>query len=272
LIVNLGEKEEEVVGQVFWDNGSYAVGPQVIPAGGAYRFDYAAMVSAGRPDLAGRELPSSLAQGFFKWTARGLGAALIARTYVRPKTGQDSYGFNCFGCCWEMPVGIVVPQEVDFLPGQTVNFTAAINYETCSGTMGPFSTSPTSITSPWPFSWSGFSLSASAAAYEDLYFNSDEIEVRVSCDERPRRARGKGSGKTCRVFLKKSHNLASFWSAAATCASQVGDRPPDAQCASCLECCSKVKSYNECRKANQDIINSEFAVCEGHCYADGICI
>ncbi len=267
-LVNLADTEARIVAQVYWDGGTYSLEPFVVAPHSAHEIDFSTLAQEQRPDLLGRELPSTFAGGFFKWLARGTESALIGRAEVRPRAGADSFGFNCFGCCWAMPVGIVIPQEVEFLPGQTVNFTSAFNEETCSGTMGPFQTVPSSISSPWPFSWNGASLSATGAAYEDLTFNSTEVETRVSCLTRQRPVLGLGRGQTCKLLLKKSHDLTSFWTMSAACTAQVGDRPADKKCSSCLECCGKQKANLLCKKKNPSVVDRDFQLCQGHCYTD----
>ncbi len=267
-LVNLGDAPSEVVAQIAWAGGSYALGPISVPAGGATRLDLDELTANAPPDLLGRLLNPALPQGFLKWTVRSGSRQLIARTEARPRDTRDSFGFNCFGCCWETPRGEVLPSSVEFLPGQTRSFQACVRYDTCSGSMGPYPVDPLTLSVVAPFTWDGSVVEATGPGMEDLTFTVNETEVRISCDSRNVNTFGAGSADTCKSHLSKSHAPSQFWTESSTCVVQVGDRPPSGQCESCDECCGDIKTYRQCKRRNPSLVESEYQACVTHCGTD----
>lgn len=230
-ITNVGPTPARLVAQIFWEGGAYALAPLTLAPGATQSFEPFLLALEGPPDLLGRRLDLGYRGGFFKWLSQDKDAQLLGRTFVRGPGSLDRVGFNCFGCCWEMPTGEVVPSEVNLLPGQSAAFEACVSYSTCSGELGPFSVTPASLTVPAPFTWDGSIVTVSAPAQKVLSFQSTAQEVRVECTTRTRAIYGSGTAKACRVLLKKSHDANSFWSDGAACTAQVGDRRPGASAA-----------------------------------------
>ena len=201
-----------------------------------------------------------------QWLAQDGRQTLMARTRVPTRTG--SVDIQCFGCCWQMPTGEVIPQVVDFAVGESPSMIACVTYSTCDGQMGPYPTYPATITSPSPFSWDGRTVTATAATTEDLFFTSYESEVRISCQERERMVGGKGTAQACRGFLKKTHDPTGFWSASKACTQQVGDLPRSSKCGACRQCCTAVFSYYSCQRKNLDLISSDQRTCLFLCELD----
>ncbi|MGH7562129.1 MAG: hypothetical protein ACRENB_14045, partial [Gemmatimonadales bacterium] len=222
-VVNLGTEASTVVAQLFWAGGTYSVGPVVVAAGGSHRFEIADLLARSTPDLLGRRPDPLHPQGVLKWIVQRGSHELIGRTEVRRRDGSDSVGFNCFGCCWQIPSGLIVPSEVSFLPGELPPFEAAVQFNTCSGLLGPFGTSYDSATVPYPFTWDGSVIGASGGGDEDIRFEGIEEEIPFGiCPPRQKGIFGIGRAKTC----QKLHNPNNY-KANQTC-------PP--QTDSCQEC------------------------------------
>lgn len=57
-LVNLAAEETSIVGQIYWDGGTYAFGPLDLEAGRSVDISIRDLVAAQEPDLLGRKLPS----------------------------------------------------------------------------------------------------------------------------------------------------------------------------------------------------------------------
>jgi len=268
-VVNLGAEPAALFAQYYWRGGTYALGPIEVAPGAMLELDPSELAGAGRGDILGRELPTDYEEGYVKWLAKGESPKLIGRTQVRPRSGEDRFGFNCFGCCWDIPSGSIIPGVVEFLPGQTVAFQACISYSTCNGVMGPYPYNPSFWSSPSPFSWDTRVISASGAAEATLDFEGTEFETGPNCSLRQREVRGSGKGDTCKAFLFKNHNAYHFWDKDLACTQQVGDRPAgQKRCNSCQECCNKQKAYQKCKGASENVLDSEYRTCSFSCTID----
>ncbi len=272
-LVNLGEEASEVAVQISWNGGTYAYGPFLVPAGGARRLDLGAMALAGEPDLLGRTLDPQIPQGFLHWTVLGGSRSLIARTEARRLDGEDHFGFNCFGCCWQLPDGEVVPAAPSFLPGQTVAMQACLTYSTCSGEMGPYSTPPLRLTVPAPFSWNGRQVSASAPASADLLFEGSAPRVDLSCDTRSQPIYGAARPTTCLKLLKTTRRASGSWSVAEACTIQLGSVSVAQKCSACGECCDAIYSYTLCQGGPEAMGEADAArlTCRTLCAVDWQC-
>ena len=126
-----------------------------------------------------RELNSSYQKGFFRWSARGGSHRLLARTEVGPTEG-GRFGFNCTGCCLEFPYGAIEPGNPTVPVGQLLSVNACEYRDACAGgVLGPFAATSPSLTSPSPFSWDGFTLSASDAGRATLSFSSTATQYDI---------------------------------------------------------------------------------------------
>jgi len=213
--------------------------------------------------MLGRRLDARYSNAFFKWTVRGDSRSLIGRTEVEPRDSPgDVYGFNCFGCCWQLPSGAIEPNYAEFFPGETMLFQACVYISTCTGPMGPYGADISSMTVPFPFTWDGETIGASSAGYENLGWEGTEFEVKVSCQEGFRIVRGGGSGDTCKHHLRKNQNPLQTWDPAQTCTSQASS------CETCTECCAKIRSWKYCKKKRADLTEGEYNACIGNCLTD----
>lgn len=226
-------------------------------AGETRQIDLEALAENLPPDLLGRELDMERPSGVLKWSVIGGGQELIGRTEARPKGSEDRFGFNCWGCCWQIPEGEIVPLEVSFTPNQQAGFQASMTMSDCSGTMGPFPTTPESISSPLPFVWNGSTVTASSAADGDLSFGTEALRISPTCASIWKWIFGFGRAKMC----QKTFNPDGY-DATKTCSSQT------TTCTQCQTCCGDLFSQNVCRGKNKDTAQAERNACIGVCLSD----
>ncbi|MEM7049336.1 MAG: hypothetical protein AAF604_06740 [Acidobacteriota bacterium] len=268
-LVNLDHRDASIVAQFYWQGGTYAYGPFGISGGSARRLSVEEIVAEGAPDLLGRKLPKDLPRGFLKWKVRSGPRAMLGRVEAQLRDGQAAVGFNCTGCCWEIPYGSIEPSFVDFEHGQSVSFLACVNYDTCSGEMGPYPAYSISTTAPSPFSWDGSSVSASAAAEADLSFSAWQEELQPpDCFSFDVPYDGVGVASACKALLKKAHNPTQFWSAVQACTHQVGSDPAGTRCARCRSCCNAQKAHSTCKRKFAPLVENEYRACDTICLSD----
>lgn len=240
-LVNVGSEPTTILGQVSWDDGTYALAPVDIPAGEARRIDFADLVKADEADLLGRKLSPALRQGFFQWTARG-SHEVIGRTEVRPVDGADRFGFNCGSCCQEESFGDILPGSLILDFNTSTTFDGVELVGTCTGTLGPYSiTGFNSLTYSSPVTWNGHSVSSSDltdqrpefTAWGDTVFDDGwectQGNVLFGDDDRVR-------ADDC----QQEHNPPPF-DPARSCGDQ------SASCTDCKSCCEKQKAVGDCR-------------------------
>jgi hypothetical protein len=256
-IVNLGEEAATLVGQLYWAGGTSSVGPVQVPARSAHRFALSELVAESEPDLLGRRPDPLHPQGVFKWIVQRGSHELIGRTEVRRRDGRDGFGFNCFGCCWSLPSGSIVPPEVSLAPGDLVDFQASVTFSTCSGTMGPFGTTFFASTVPSPFSWDGSTVGTSGGADEDIEFEGVEEEIKVNCAVQEKFIFGIGRAKAC----QKLHNPNNY-------PENEGCVHNTDSCAECNACCQALKAQKLCKKKNPLIVEGDYQGCLGQCATD----
>jgi hypothetical protein len=261
-ILNLGDEPAEIVAQVYWDGGTFALGPMTIAPGGSHVIDLEELARAPAPDLLGRTLDPNRPPAVLKWTVMSGSSKLLGRTLVRPRGTEDRFGFNCFGCCIQKPKGRVVPSAVEFFAGQLVSFEVAIVYTTCSGEMGPYSTDATSLTVPSPFTWNSHIVGASGPALETLSFTGSGTLITAGCQEFTVDFTGSGTSNTCKTHLKRPDSPGQSWNPGATCSSQTGS------CSLCHACCEQIRAYNLCRHVQSDVAQQEYETCITHCVTD----
>jgi hypothetical protein len=196
-ILNLGDEDAELVGQVSWDGGTYAFGPVQVPAGAITTLDFRSMAQAQVPDMLGRVLEDGpLGRGFIQWSARGGARHLIARTEARPLDSEDQYGFNCAFCCFTYPSGRINPGTANFpIPGPTP-FQAEEWRTTCTGEMGPYPPYNPSFWYSSPLSWNGWTASATAHTNQNVWFHGDGEIVADTCQTIPGGYGGGGNVRT----------------------------------------------------------------------------
>ncbi len=259
-LINLGDEEAEILAQYFWEGGTYAVAAQKVPAGGTLVIEPAALAARGEVDMMDRKLDPQGKNLMLKWIVRRGPGKLIARTEARPLGGADGFGFNCGGCCWQIPHNGILPGEVELGLGESPSFEAMTWYDTCSGTIGPWSADPWSSNIPTPFSWDYFNLSVSSAAEATIDFGSEEYKLGPGCAESYVPRVGSGRGKAC----DKIHNPTGY-DRNETCVEQTSN------CTSCNNCCMALHDARVCKNgsvAERDLARSERTACETQCLID----
>lgn len=277
-LVNLGAEEVRIVAQLYWDEedgrvGTYALGPLTVAAGASeeVRLDDL-LAGAYPPDVLGRTPSPGMKNGFLRWKAQDGDAVLIGRTEARARSGEgDRFGFNCFGCCFELPAGLIVPQDVSFVAGSSAGFDACIQYDTCSGTMGPYSTDPSSMSVPAPFSWNARVVSSATEGSGDFIFQGEETRTNINCSTSNMMVAGSGKANACKAHLRKAGSATSFWSASQACTQQVGGVPNNSKCSKCMECCNAQRAYNGCKDKSGFVADQEQRACLLSCQTDFYC-
>lgn len=262
-LVNVGDEEALVGAQVYWDGGTYALGPLVVPAGGLRRIELERFANEAEPDVLGRTLDKRRPGGVLKWTVIKGSDELIGRTEVRPRTGDDRFGFNCWGCCWEMATASIVPGLVEFTLGESRAFTSCLTYSDCSGTMGPYPVTPQTLTVPSPFSWDGATVTASSAADAELDFGVQFAETSANCTVFLRWLLGFGRAELCQeTFNPNDYKYGPF---DPTCSQQTGP------CIECYACCENIAQELLCKGKKADIVLRDRDACREVCTIDKGC-
>jgi len=271
-VVNLGTESVRIVAQLYWsgqNESTYALGPFQLAGGAGLSLEIDEILRSATPDLLGRLPEPGLQDGYLKWLSQQGQPALIARAEVRPRQGRDHFGFSCFGCCEQFPTGVVVPGSMSFEAGQSVPLDACVQYSTCNGIMGPYTTDPTSITAPTPFSWDGITLSATVADAGTVSFQGDEVRIHFSCAVSSQQIGASASVDACKAYLKKSHQPLAFWDATkAACTQELGDVDPGSRCQACNECCDDKRNFWLCKKKNRLQVDSDHRTCMAGCLTD----
>lgn len=254
-IVNLGSEPSKVVGQLEWNGGSYSVGPVEIMPGAGYRFDFKDLGEKQIEDLLGRRAPQAFERAFFQWTANRGSQELIARTEAQPVGSEDRFGFNCFGCCYELPSGGIVPSSIAFDIGQSPTFEGVEFIETCSGTMGPFPIgSPTTMFYSSPLSWNGTTISSTGLTNQTVSFRETGEYMWVSCSTRTRNFLAGGNTTVDKCQKENAPNIDP--------AKGCFQPENSSSCSSCYSCCDKTRKAGDCRcRGNQPCKNGVQAAC-----------
>jgi len=255
-VVNLGEEPSRIGAQVFWEGGTYSLAPISIPPGASHQIDLEAVTQEAPLDLLGRALDPDRRAGVLKWTLLGGSSSLIGRTEVRPRDGQDLFGFNCYGCCWELPSASIVPSQVSFTPYETRSFQACLTISDCAGTLGPFPTSNILSTSvPSPFTWNGSTITAPTAADADISFQTQEIETKPTCLQFLKWLFGFGRANMCQeTFNKKNYKEPCNVNAPSSCLE-------------CESCCHAIALQQLCQGKDGRVVESNRTACIGNCLA-----
>ena len=256
-LVNIGEQDSTIVVQVNWRGGTWSLGPLEVPAGGSRRIDLRELATDAPPDLLGRRLDPELPEGVLKWSVIKGGVELIARTEVTPRGRADHFGFNCWGCCWQQPHGLIVPAEVSFPLGEQRFFESSVVMEDCGGTMGPYPTGADVFNYSSPFTWDGTTVSATAAADGDLGFEGDVLRMTTTCASILKRIFGFGRAKVC----EKTFNPRGY-SPSKTCSFQTSF------CLECKACCNNIAQMQTCQGKEAGTVESNRRTCIGLCIND----
>jgi len=256
-LVNLGDEDALIGVQVHWSGGTFALGPLMVPAHGLHKIDLEELADTVAPDVLGRRLDRGRPAGVLKWTVMKGSNALIGRTDVRPREGDDRFGFNCYGCCWENATASIVPSLVEFGPGDSRSFQSCITYNDCSGTMGPYSITPQSMTVPSPFSWNSSTITAPTAADDGMDFGVQFLETSPTCFSFLKWLLGYGRAEMCDfTFNPRDYDPRK------TCTEQTSI------CLECKACCANLYQVKVCRGVDLDSRDGEFQACDTNCSID----
>ncbi len=251
--VNVSAEPARVRGQLSWEDGTYSLAPFTIPAHSSYRLWYDNVAGSGDLDLLERKVPADFQHGFFQWSAHGSKGMLLARTHIRPRSGKDSWGFNCYGCCWEYPFGILVPDSVSFNIGGNPYFTASEIDNTCSGQIGPYPAASPVLSYGSPVSWNGSLVSSSNYTSQMLSFSAEAGRVSPTCHGASVTIHGSGPVVVDQCY-KNNHPGGT---PGAGCNQQTGG------CTDCFGCCDQDKEVAKCRctQAGQNCAATAAAAC-----------
>ena len=259
-VVNVGYESSRIAVQVYWNGGTYSIGPLEIPPGGSRRFDLNALAGTSPPDLLGRELDRERPGGVLKWTLLQGSDRLIGRTEARPRGHEDRFGFSCYGCCWKYPRAVVIPSFVEFTPGAEKPFEVAETIDDCSGTMGPFPVEPISLSSPFPFVWNGSTITSSTAADSALSFEMQDTEIKPTCSSFLKRFLGFGRAEMCKATFNPRK-----YTTTQTCSQQT------ASCFECRACCRNISQMQVCQGKDPVVAQRDTDICLGICLNDHVC-
>lgn len=251
--VNVTTEPARIRGQLSWEGGTYSLVPFVVDPGSSYRLHYSDLATSAPPDLLGRTVPLNFEHGFFQWSAHGSGGMLLARTHVRPRSGSDSWGFNCFGCCWEIPQGLFIPSSVSFDIGANPQLQASELDNTCTGPLGPFPAELPSLTYHSPVTLTGSNASSTGYTSQTVSFASPAAKVSLICVSSNVTIRGTAPVVVDQCYKDKHPG----GKVGVACTLQTGD------CAACYECCENDKEVADCRceKIGQECKNTAASAC-----------
>ncbi|HYH47110.1 MAG TPA: hypothetical protein VEG34_15625, partial [Thermoanaerobaculia bacterium] len=236
----LGRETARIAAQISWHGGKYALRPFEVPPGGSHRLDVAALVAEQAPDILGRTLAPDYRRGFLQWTTQGGSHELIARMEVRPRSGRDSFGFSCFGCCPESSFGALEPGFVNFDIGQSPAWNASEYIQTCNDLLGPFPALVSSLSFSTPFSWNGTTVSSTGYDRQVVSFQANGEKTNALCIQIPKGIGGSGAGTVDRCFAEHNPGYDPGGSAGGC----VGQKHT---CTDCYSCCEKNKKVAECQ-------------------------
>lgn len=258
--LNLSSDPVTVLGYIAYPGKGFALAPIELSPEGAYVLDFNELASQGGEDLAGRKLPMSAGMGFFQWTAQGAPQAVLARTTVTTPGTLDSFGFNCSGCCEEVPSGGTVPSSVAFDVGQTTPFETVQWIATCSGTIGPYHVNPTSMTYASPLSWDSFYVTSTGLTNQILSFQDGDDYMWFNCQLRHWNFSGDGRATVDRCLAENNpgHDPAH------SCFQQ------QPSCGDCYSCCERQKQvgYCQCRSSEpcRQLARAQCGSCKQSCF------
>lgn len=237
-LVNLGDEEAQIFGHFASSRGEHSFEPFSVPAGAAYTIDFNSLAAQEEPDRLGRRFEADFERGFFQWFSRRGSKLLIARTEVKPSSRSTRFGFNCFGCCHEIPRGEVSPSSITFDIGENPQFETIEFVDTCAGPTGPFYAFPDSLTYATPLSWNGQYISSTDYTDQTVSFSSSGEYMSASCTTQTRTIFGVGDAVVDRC--QKTYGMPGFDPKKA-CAVQTP------RCSSCYSCCDQQKLVAYCR-------------------------
>lgn len=244
-LINLGDEQADVRGQIFWEGGTYTLPPIHIPAGNAHRLDIAELARENVPDLLGRTLDPDYAHGYLQWTTHLGSYEIIDRLELQSKSGasKDLFGFQYNTCCPDDSIGDLIPGTaiVDF--GQTGSFVTSEFIVTCSGLLGPYQTFGSLLTYSSPASWNGSTVSSSTDTSQMASFMDYGQEIinhgQDGCI--PEIVQFGDDGPIFADRCREEHHDDPDFDPSMACAVQ------STSCSDCYSCCEKEKKVGQCR-------------------------
>lgn len=256
-IINLSDEPSVIAAQYFWNGGTFAVPLFTVPGHGAYELNPKGLAAAGVKDLAGRTLDVDGRALALKWSVWRGSQQLIGRTETRPGGTSDGFGFNCGGCCWQIPEVFIEPEEVELGIGDAPLFQAVMYEQTCSGRLGPWASGVETASVPWPFSWDFVELTTSAGADEYISFSTVAEQIDQMCLYSKVDLFALGKGLACKkVFNPDGYDKNR------TCSEQT------TTCEKCYKCCDDLYKMKVCQGHNKELALSELNACKGVCDID----
>lgn len=240
-ILNLGREDSEIVGQLHWEGGTYALGPIWVPANGGALLDFRSIAESEKEDLLGSTLPIDLEQGFFHWRVRSGSRDLLARTDIRDLGAFDSFGINCNECCPELPWGDILPGPIGFNREVPTDLSAVEMISTCNGPMGPFPIFPSSLSYTAPVTWTGQTITSTDYTRQRVAFSESRERLDLFCIVR-------------RIFIGDDEEVVVD-----ECLKEHGPEGYDPRhsaggcpgqttsCDGCFGCCEQLKDVANCR-------------------------
>lgn len=239
-ILNLGTQPSELLVYAEWHKGTYSFPLTKMPPGESVEIDLGSIArdpANKGPDSLGRLFEPGDNPVFLQWFSRPSGAKLLGRLTLQTDGEDDSIGFNCFGCCEELPAGVVLPGSVVFDIGQTVGLETAEFIDSCTGRAGPFPISAQTRSYSAPLAWNGDTVSSSGVTRQTVSFTSTGTYTWINCSLRERTVRGSGEAEVdqCQKTWNPDFDP------------QRGCPGMFANCAQCSACCGRELSVALCR-------------------------
>lgn len=239
-VLNLGIQPSELLVYAEWNKGAYSFPLAKLPPGESVELDLGSIAhdpaNAG-PDSLGRLFEPDDNPVFLQWFSRPSGAKLLGRLTLQTDGEDDSIGFNCFGCCEELPSGVVLPGSVVFDIGQTVGLETAEFIDSCTGRAGPFPISAQTRSYSAPLSWNGVTVGSSGVTRQTVGFTATGTYTWINCSLRQRTVRGSGEAEVDQC--QKTWNPG--YDPRLGCTGMFGN------CGQCMTCCGKELSVALCR-------------------------
>jgi hypothetical protein len=239
-VLNLGTQPSEILVYAEWHKGAYSFAPAKLPPGESFELNLGSIArdpANAEPDSLGRLFEPADRPVFLQWFSRPSGARLLGRLTLQNDGEDDSFGFNCFGCCEELPTGVVLPGSVVFDIGQTVGLETAEFIDSCTGRAGPFPISAQTRSYAAPLNWNGVTVSSSGVTRQTVGFTATGTYTWVSCSLRERTVRGSGEAEVDQCQKTWNPNFDP----------QRGCPGMFAVCSQCTACCGRELSVALCR-------------------------
>lgn len=240
-LVNLGEQPTTILGQIFWEGGSYSLPPIRIAPGHSHQLDIEEVARLQVPDNLGRTLDPGYQRGYLQWVTQLGSGKILDRIELRRRQGWDVFGFKYNTCCESRPVGDLIPGSVVLDFGVPGSFVASEYIFTCSSILGPYDAFITDLDYASPLSWNGETASASDDTYQIASFEGLGQEVVNDPFDGciPQYVNYGDEGPATADACRQEHHPG--YNPAPGCQSQSDN------CSDCYECCDKERDVADCQ-------------------------